>query len=58
MITINEIKNKFSDKAWNDAVRAFAGSMISDRGMIRQRQKLFYNDADLTTEDFFRVVDE
>lgn len=26
--------------------------------MIRQKQKLFYNDADLTTEDFFRVVDE
>lgn len=58
MLTLSEIKNPFVDRDQNQAIREFVGSMISDRGIIRSRQKMFYSDADRHSEDVFRVIDE
>lgn len=58
MISLQELKNPYYSHDQNEAIKAFLGALIIDKGIIQNKQKLFYDEWDTQTEDIFRVLDE
>jgi len=58
MITLQELTNTYISKKQNEDIRMFIASIITDRWLLRNSKKLFYNEADRQTVDNFRVVDD
>ena len=58
MITLQELNNKFISKKQNEDIRLLLSSIIIDRWLLKNKQKLFYNEIDKQTLDNFRVIDD
>lgn len=58
MKTLSEINHKYSSKEKNEDIKRLLWAIISDRWIWRSKQKFFYDQNDLNTEDVFRVIDE
>lgn len=58
MINIEHLENKFTTKKQNDAIRNFVWSIIVDRWLLKNKNKLFYNASDRVTVDNYRVMSE
>lgn len=58
MINIEHLQNKYVSKKQNDAIRNFIGSIIVDRWLLKNKNKLFYNAVDTATVDNYRVLSE
>lgn len=58
MISLQELKNPYYSHDQNEAIKSFLWALITDKGIIQNKQKLFYDEWDTQTEDVFRVLDE
>ena len=58
MISLSEFTNASVSYKSNEDYKKLLGSLIVDRGILKNNKKLFYTDADLQVYDVFRVLDE
>lgn len=58
MITLNDLNFDRYDAECNNQIKQLLGSIIVDRWLLRNKQKLFYNESDKHTESIFKVLDE
>ena len=58
MISLSEFTNASVSHKSNEDYKKLLGSLIVDRGILKNNKKLFYTDADLQVYDVFRVLDE
>jgi hypothetical protein len=58
MIDLDWVNNTYASEKENNSVRAFLWSIIVDRWLLKNKQKLFYDSIDRVTLDNYRVLSE
>ena len=58
MITLKDLNHRYISAGSNKAIRMFLAWIITDRWLLKNKQKLFYNENDKATLDIFRVIDD
>jgi hypothetical protein len=58
MIDIEKLENTYVTKKENDAIRNFVWSIVVDRWLLKNKNKLFYNAVDTAVVDNYRVLSE
>jgi len=58
MINLKDLRHNYISKKQNELIRMFLASIITDRWLLRNKHKLFYNQQELWIEKSFRVLDD
>lgn len=58
MIELKDLNNPYVHKNQNEDIRIFLSSIIVDRWLLKNSNKLFYNETDKLSLDNFRVIDD